>query len=254
MLKFVKKGILIMTQTIVIQGYKKEVLSQLSKYMSIGDAKKFFNFYFEENYLINDFQEDLININSVIPLGKKNITNIENDYTNYFPKDGKCLRYKKNEPNLIYNDQIMSSIDECFGNIDGKSITINNKRNKFFKKMSITIFIAIAVVLYIKLNFAVGYPLVTNIMALVSTIPALLPENKNKLADCIISVVRKLGYLPQYSKFSRSNCKNLNVNCPYHRKEKCSITEEAYINVVSELIKNKVLVENNKHDAVVQKE
>ncbi len=232
-----------MTDTMTFEGRKEQIIKQLTQYMNQDDAKKFFTVYFNQGFTQSGVIIHRAFRYSSAMARKARGSASKNPYVGSYPKARKCLD-RRNRSSNIYK-----SIKHCklkqkltTEDIENTSFVIGNSKRKYLKIFSKATFIAMAVALDITLCCTIGFSFIgTAITAIVSVIDLPLQKEKD-LAACIISIVRKQKSLPKHSSFIRSNCKNYNLECDWHKGNKCGITIDAYIAIINKLVKQKVLI------------
>lgn len=225
-----------MENLIKFEGSRNDIIKQLSKYMNHEDAKKFFNTHFKQNRIINNTnlgQSSFNKVNDKMTMHKIANMTTRVCYKIANPRKS-CIT--KNRYCKITKRRTLNEINET-------SITIGSRNTsrqyvKTFSKLSfIAAVVALDIVLYCTLNFSfVG----TTITAITSVINP--PKTHTKeVIDCIISIVKEERFLPKYSVLINSKCKNMNSKCVYKDVGKCKITKDTFVNVVNELIEQKIL-------------
>ncbi len=224
-----------MSDTIKFEGRKNQVIAQLSKYMEQKDAEKFFLSYFDQNRPSTRGNLTIPSINATAKLN----TNLP---------QMRCVGFRlrkftdKRTLTKVAGRNHHSLLS--FSQIENSSFLLVNTatRKKHSKTFTKVAFIAAAVALDIALYCTLGFSFVGTSITAVTTVFNSFEKHEKNIALCITSVVEKKGFLPKYSSFRKSKCKNMYLKCNYHNEEKCNITKEVYVQVINYLVKQKILI------------
>lgn len=230
-------GIAKVTDVIKFEGRKSQIITQLNQYMSPEDAERFFVRYFNQS---KPARNQKLKVSSINAVGKcKTKTS--------FP-DIKYVGHSRVKPSVVHAHALVgyrkASKRLTFSEIGQTSFSIGNGniRKHYSKKFTKITFVCAAVALDIALYCTLGFSFVGTAITAVTAVFDSSQKKEKEVALCIATIVEKEGFLPQYSAFRKSNCKNYSIECSYHNEKKCNITKDVFVKVVNQLIRQKVLI------------
>ena len=230
--------IVVMTDIISLKGSKSQIIAQLNEYMSKEDAEIFFLKHFNQNKTVNNRNLKMPS-SSTVARYKVRAGHIGSKY----------VAHRGVEPLKL---QVLTRVG-CqkaarekltFSQIEQTSFSIGNGniRKHYSEKFTKVAFVCAAVALDIALYCTLGVSFIGTAITAVTAVFDSSQKEEKKVALCIASIVEKQGFLPKYSTFRIADCKNFNIECSYHNGRKCNITKDVFVEVVNQLITQKVLI------------
>ncbi len=227
-----------MTDVIHFSGVRSQVINQLTKYMSKEDAEKFFANQFKKKTPVANRIPRAMSSSAAAACRK---TTYVPDASNawyrgsmpHFTQHAHGLRRFRNLPRRLTESEI-ANVSVMLGNRSTKKYYL-----RVFTKLA---FVAAALALDITLYCTIGFSPLGTVVSAASISFASQKRTTNHVVECILSVVEACKILPPYSYFEESDCKNMNLECPYQNQESCNITKGTYVNVVNELVREKLII------------